>query len=139
MCTRCPLWHSGISILEPLIVCMHACVREFSGGCVITVAGSNFNVSSTAQLILTNDQLDIEATATPVCRFLTHIVLCFNIQLFLLAIVNYDNKITRQKDKTANNTEIKHHQTTRKNMQKERNMTITNSRLNRGNAEDVLL
>jgi len=54
---------------------MYACVREFSGGCVITVTGSNFNVSSTAQLKFTNDQLDIQATAAPVCRILTNYIL----------------------------------------------------------------
>ena len=44
-------------------MCVCVCV---SGGCEITVTGSQFNVSSTAVLRLTNDLLDLQATANPV-------------------------------------------------------------------------
>ena len=50
-----------------LSVCLSVCLCV-SGGCRLTVTGHNFNVSSTALLLLSNDQLNIRANATPVCQ-----------------------------------------------------------------------
>ena len=66
------------------------CVCD-SGGCRLTVTGRNLNVSSTAVLRLTNDQLDIHATATPVR--LLRMMLCTDILVF--SIYNNRNDIKK--------------------------------------------
>jgi len=60
-----------LSVCMYALVCLCMCLymRVYvchSGGCPVTVAGSNFNVSSTAVLRLSNNQLDIQAHAMPV-------------------------------------------------------------------------
>jgi len=55
----------ALSYIIDVYMCVCVCV---SGGCRLTVTGTNFNVSSTAEFHLSNDEFAIDESSTPVCH-----------------------------------------------------------------------
>ena len=60
-----------------------------SGGCRVTVTGTNFNVSSTAQFHLRNDEHDIGESSSPVCLTVSWRCIYVSIINWTVTVINY--------------------------------------------------